>query len=77
MLTCPSTDDYFELLLERFLRTRDLGIAGGYCYSMHRGALKMEWVPDYHVRGATKAYRRACFEAIGGIEEVLGWDGIE
>ena len=34
-------------------------------------------VPGYHVRGALKLYSRACFEAIGGIEERLGWDTID
>jgi hypothetical protein len=29
------------------------------------------------VRGALKLYRRECFEAIGGVRELLGWDGID
>ena len=33
--------------------------------------------PTYHVRGALKLYSRECFEAIGGIEERLGWDTID
>ena len=30
-----------------------------------------------HVRGATKMYRRACFEAIGRLKPSMGWDGID
>ena len=33
--------------------------------------------PAYHVHGATKLYSRECFEAVGGIEERLGWDTID
>ena len=31
----------------------------------------------HHVRGALKLYRRECFEDIGGVQERLGWDGID
>lgn len=30
-----------------------------------------------HVHGATKFYRRACWEAIGPLPEILGWDTID
>ena len=26
------------------------------------------------MRGAVKSYRKACFEAIGGLKEAMGWD---
>jgi len=29
------------------------------------------------VRGALKLYSRACFEAIGGVREVLAWDAVD
>jgi hypothetical protein len=29
------------------------------------------------VRGALKLYRRECLEAIGGVQELLGWDGLD
>lgn len=69
--------DYFETLFNRFRETDDLGMAGGHCYEMKAGRLAKEPVPDAHVRGATKVYRRECFEEIGGIEPVLGWDTID
>ena len=34
-------------------------------------------IPETHVHGAIKLYSRACFEAIGGIQERLGWDTID
>lgn len=69
--------DYFSSLLDEFDRDPALGIAGGHCYSVYAGKRSFEWVPESHVRGATKMYRRACFEEIGGIPPVYGWDTID
>jgi poly-beta-1,6-N-acetyl-D-glucosamine synthase len=70
--------EYYERLLERFDEEPALGIAGGVLEERARnGAWSVDRNPDYHVRGALKLYRRACFEAIGGIEERLGWDTID
>lgn len=69
--------DYFGELLNCFDRDSKLGIAGGYCYLLKKGKMLIEKVPSDHVRGATKIYRRACFEEIGGIQETLGWDTID
>ena len=33
--------------------------------------------PQFHVRGATKIYRRACWESIGGLWMAPGWDTID
>jgi len=68
---------YFEGLLHEFEADRLLGIAGGHCYEMRDGERVLEWVPDSHVRGATKMYRIACFRQIGGIEPVYGWDTLD
>jgi len=69
--------DYFERLLTQFANDSKLGIAGGTCYIQNGDA----WVPEEtgltHVRGATKVYRRTCFESIGGLTPYLGWDGID
>jgi biofilm PGA synthesis N-glycosyltransferase PgaC len=70
--------DYYERMLERFDQQPALGIAGGVLEERSRsGAWAVDRNPDYHVRGALKLYSRACFEAIGGIEERLGWDTID
>lgn len=70
--------EYFERLLGAFAAEPELGLAGGILLEQSRGG---EWrptsVPSYHVRGALKLYSRECFEAIGGIEERLGWDTID
>jgi glycosyltransferase involved in cell wall biosynthesis len=69
--------DYFERLFREFDQDPRLGIAGGHCYEERGGRLVMERVPDWHVRGATKVYRRQCFEDIGGVENLLAWDGVD
>jgi biofilm PGA synthesis N-glycosyltransferase PgaC len=69
---------YFERLLEEFRRDPSLGIAGGLRTERVRGRMRLERVPpEHHVNGALKCYTRACFRAIGGIEERLGWDTID
>ncbi len=69
--------DYFERLLARFTAQPRLGIAGGTCYVQDGKTWKPEGTDPTHVRGATKMYRRACFEDIGGLVAHLGWDGVD
>jgi poly-beta-1,6-N-acetyl-D-glucosamine synthase len=69
--------DYFEGLLGAFRGEPRLGIAGGVLLEPAGGSWRPARIPAYHVRGALKLYSRACFEAIGGIEERLGWDTID
>ncbi len=69
--------DYFESIFSEFTGSQELGIASGTCYVMERGRKIVEKVSDDHTRGAIKTYRRKCFEDIGGIAEVNGWDGID
>ena len=70
---------YFERLLADFNENERLGITGGSI--VEQAAPGAEWkavrVPDYHVHGALKLYSRKCFEAVGGIQERLGWDTID
>jgi biofilm PGA synthesis N-glycosyltransferase PgaC len=70
---------YFELLLGEFAADRTLGLAGGvYADPDSRGAWKVVSIPpEHHVPGALKCYSLACFEAVGGIQERLGWDTID
>lgn len=69
--------DYFERCLARFRRDPGLGIGGGVIYSRAGGELRKERHPAFHVRGATKIYRRTCWEAIGGLLHVPGWDTLD
>jgi biofilm PGA synthesis N-glycosyltransferase PgaC len=69
--------DYFERLLGHFAADPELGVAGGVLLERTGREWEPTKIPDYHVRGALKLYSRECFEAIGGIEERLGWDTID
>jgi len=68
---------YFEKCFEHFERDPKLGVGGGEIYHELGGVQKLEANPKFHVRGATKIYRRACWEAIGGLLRAPGWDSID
>ena len=68
------TPDLLETIDDALARDPELGIAGAHLSIRVDGALVREAVPEGHVRGATKFYRRACWEQIAPIEAVLGWD---
>jgi glycosyltransferase involved in cell wall biosynthesis len=67
-------DDYFEQCLTRFDANPRLGIAGGAFHSPDGDGYVEERHPMFHVRGATKIYRRACWDEIGGLIRTTGWD---
>jgi len=69
--------DYFERCFWHFCQDSQLGIGGGEIHHNVSGRLKLEANPRFHVRGATKIYRRACWEAIGGLWPAPGWDTID
>ena len=69
--------DYFEKCFERFSADPALGIGGGVVYHDIGGALVLEQTPRFHVRGATKIYRKACWEALGGLIQAPGWDTLD
>jgi biofilm PGA synthesis N-glycosyltransferase PgaC len=71
---------YFERLLSEFERDPELGLAGGlYADPDPRGdGWEVVGIPsEYHVPGTLKCYSIACFQAIGGMQERLGWDTID
>lgn len=68
---------YFADLLARFEADPKLGMASGKTFLIEDGRKSIEWCHDEHVRGPAKMYRRACFEAIGGLEARRGWDMID
>ena len=68
---------YFEKCFEHFERDAKLGVGGGEIYHDVGGVQKLEANPKFHVRGATKIYRRDCWEAIGGLLRAPGWDTID
>jgi biofilm PGA synthesis N-glycosyltransferase PgaC len=69
---------YLRVMLERFNADPEIGIAGGVLVEPLRdGGWRDIRIPRHHVHGALKLYSRECFEAIGGIQERLGWDTID
>lgn len=69
--------EYFEKCFDYFSRDPELGIGGGDIHHDIAGQLKVEKNPRFHVRGATKIYKKACWEAIGGLWPAPGWDTID
>ena len=72
------TPDYLRVVLERFARDPRLGMAG--CVldePTPGGGFRRIRVPPHHVHGAVKCYSHECLEAIGGVQERLGWDTID
>jgi glycosyltransferase involved in cell wall biosynthesis len=69
--------DYFEQAFQRFSSEPQLGIGGGSIYHLTDGRLELESTPAFHVRGATKIYRRDCWLALGGLIQSPGWDTLD
>jgi poly-beta-1,6-N-acetyl-D-glucosamine synthase len=69
--------DYFEKCFEQFERDPKLGIGGGMICHKIGGVQQVEEAPTFHVRGATKIYRRACWQGIAGLWPAPGWDTID
>ncbi|BFU93465.1 MAG: glycosyl transferase family 2 [Nitrospira sp.] len=69
--------DYFEKCFKYFAVEPMLGIGGGDVYHDIDGSLIVEKNPRFHVRGATKIYRKACWDALGGLIQAPGWDTLD
>lgn len=69
--------DYFERCFQHFRDMPLLGIGSGTVYARVGERLQLEKAPSFHVRGATKIYRRECWENLGGLLCSLGWDTVD
>ena len=71
--------DYFERCFAIFNREPKLGIGGGTICNKLNGVLEPESRIDplFHVRGATKLYRKQCWDQIGGLIRAPGWDTVD
>ena len=71
-------ENYLEQLKEIFISNKRLGMAAGLCTILKNDSWIIEGVTGRnHIRGALKAYRKPCFEAIGGLRPSLGWDTVD
>lgn len=70
--------NYFETIISHFQSDERIGMAGGFAYIEKKGEWILENLTDKdHIRGAFKAYRKACFEQIGGLKPAMGWDTVD
>jgi hypothetical protein len=69
---------YLREMVARFDADPSLGLAGGVLDEPAAdGGMRRIKIAPHHVHGALKLYSRACFEAIDGMQERLGWDTID
>jgi glycosyltransferase involved in cell wall biosynthesis len=70
--------NYLARLSHHFNQNKRLGMAAGQCYLQKNET----WIPENlhhqdHIRGALKAYRKACFIDIGQLAKSIGWDTLD
>lgn len=71
-------DNYFETIIKHFKSDSTIGMVGGFAYIEKNGEWILENLTDKdHIRGAFKAYRKECFEQIGGLKPAMGWDTVD
>ncbi|ESU21443.1 glycosyl transferase [Flavobacterium enshiense DK69] len=71
-------ENYFETIIKHFESDEQIGMAGGFAYIEKNGDWILESLTDKdHIRGAFKAYRKNCFEKIGGLKPAMGWDTVD
>lgn len=71
-------ENYFETIAKHFESDAKIGMVGGFAYIERNGGWILENLTDKdHIRGAFKAYRKACFEQIGGLKPAMGWDTVD
>lgn len=69
--------DYFERCFAEFRRDPKLAIGGGTICHRQNGILRPDSGPRFHVRGATKIYRRGFWDMSGGLLATPGWDTLD
>lgn len=70
---------YFETLIDKMHENPRLGNCSGKPYFIEKtsGKLISEGCGDENAIGASKFYRRECFDEIGGFVRQVMWDGID
>lgn len=72
-------ENYFKTIAQIFKDHPRVGIAGGFFYEKdQQGQWQLSHPMDKsYVRGAFKSYTKACFTAIGGLKNAMGWDTVD
>lgn len=70
-------EDYFARCFAHFAAEPLLGVGGGWVVSITARGIEREPVPAGHVRGATKIYRRECWNSIRKLFPAPGWDTLD
>lgn len=70
--------NYLEEITNMFNSDPNIGMVGGFCYIEKDSIWTLENLTNKdHIRGALKAYKKECFEAIGGLKRSMGWDTVD
>jgi biofilm PGA synthesis N-glycosyltransferase PgaC len=69
--------DYFQKCFTNFENEPRLGVGGGVICYVENGVKEFEECPAFHVRGATKIYKRRCWDEIDGFWPAPGWDTMD
>lgn len=70
--------EYFEEVLNEFYQNKQVGMVGGVAVIKKNNQWIVENLTDKdHIRGAFKAYRKDCFNQIGGLRPAMGWDTVD
>ncbi|WP_010230566.1 glycosyltransferase [Gillisia marina] len=67
--------NYIETIVNHFRSSLEIGMVGGFCSIKKDEKWILENLTNKdHIRGALKAYRKACFKDIEGLKPAMGWD---
>jgi poly-beta-1,6-N-acetyl-D-glucosamine synthase len=72
------TTETIAVLEDRLVRNPDLGMVGSYLTEEDPTGVRARLrIHADHVHGATKFYRRECYEQIAPLPAIIGWDSID
>ncbi len=71
-------ENYLEKVAEIFTNNPKCGMAGGLIYIEKNKKWIYENISNKdHLRGPIKAYKKDCFQSIGGLKASIGWDTVD
>lgn len=71
-------DNYLEEIAHIFSKNPKAGMVGGFCHIQTDTGWVLENLTNKdHIRGALKAYKKECFQDIGGLKAAMGWDTVD